>query len=110
MPDTWPLLARIPFPPVRRGRLEALQVNAGYRCNQSCVQCPVNAGPNRSEEMQRETVGLVLEFLERRRITTLDITGGAPELNRHFRQLVAGARDLGVRTSCLKNIVFHSHV
>ena len=51
MRDTWPLLEQIAFPPIRRGRLDTLQVNLGYRCNQSCVHCHVNAGPNRTEEM-----------------------------------------------------------
>jgi radical SAM/Cys-rich protein len=97
MHDTWPLLEHIPFPPIRRGRLDTLQVNVGYRCNQSCVHCHVNAGPNRTEEMDAETIDVVLSFLERRRITTLDVTGGAPELNRHFRRLVTAARDMSVR-------------
>ena len=47
MKDTWPLLDKIPFPPIRREALQTLQVNVGYRCNQSCVHCHVNAGPNR---------------------------------------------------------------
>ena len=51
MKDTWPLLDKIPFPAIARGRLQTLQVNVGYRCNQSCVHCHVNAGPNRTEEM-----------------------------------------------------------
>jgi radical SAM/Cys-rich protein len=97
MRDTWPLLESIPFPAIRRGRLDTLQVNVGYRCNQSCVHCHVNAGPNRTEEMDAETVDLVLSFLERQRITTLDVTGGAPELNRHFRRLVTAARDMSVQ-------------
>jgi len=97
MRDTWPLLEKIPFPAIRRGRLDTLQINVGYRCNQSCVHCHVNAGPNRIEEMGGDTIDLVLAFLERRRIPNLDITGGAPELNRHFRPLVAAARDMGVR-------------
>ncbi|MFL5063523.1 MAG: arsenosugar biosynthesis radical SAM (seleno)protein ArsS [Xanthobacteraceae bacterium] len=97
MRDTWPLLEPIPFPAICRGRIETLQVNVGYRCNQSCVHCHVNAGPNRTEEMDGETIDLVLAFLERRRIATLDVTGGAPELNRHFRRLVQAARDMGVR-------------
>jgi radical SAM/Cys-rich protein len=97
MRDTWPLLQPIAFPPLRRGRLETLQVNVGYRCNQSCVHCHVNAGPNRSEEMAGEVVDVVLAFLEQRRISTLDITGGAPELNPHFRRLVTTARGMGVR-------------
>ena len=99
MRDTWPLLQDIPFPAVRRGRLETLQINVGYRCNQSCVHCHVAAGPNRTEEMAAETADLVLALLERRRIATLDITGGAPEINPHFRRLVRAARDLGVKVT-----------
>ena len=97
MKDTWPLLEKIPFPAVRRGRIETLQINVGYRCNQSCVHCHVAAGPHRTEEMAGETIDLALTLLERRRIATLDITGGAPELNPHFRRLVTCARKLGVR-------------
>jgi radical SAM/Cys-rich protein len=97
MRDTWPLLEKIAFPAIRRGRLDTLQVNVGYRCNQSCVHCHVNAGPGRTEEMSAATVDTVLAFLERRRIATLDITGGAPELNPNFRRLVASARDMGVK-------------
>jgi radical SAM/Cys-rich protein len=97
MRDTWPLLQDVAFPPLRRGRLETLQVNVGYRCNQSCVHCHVNAGPSRTEEMQGEVIDTVLAFLERRRIATLDVTGGAPELNPHFRRLVTAARSMGVR-------------
>lgn len=97
MRDTWPRLEQIAFPPIRRGRLETLQVNIGYRCNQSCVHCHVNAGPNRTEEMSSDVIDAVLTFLSRRRVPTLDITGGAPELNPHFRRLVAAARALGVR-------------
>jgi len=97
MRDTWPLLQQIAFPPIRRGRLDTLQVNVGYRCNQSCVHCHVNAGPSRTEEMSSETFETVLAFLARRRVERLDITGGAPELNPHFRALVRAARGLGVR-------------
>jgi radical SAM/Cys-rich protein len=97
MRDTWPLLKDIPFPPLTRRRLDTLQVNVGYRCNQSCVHCHVNAGPGRTEEMSGEVIDIILEVLERRRITALDITGGAPELNPHFRRLVNAARAMGVR-------------
>jgi radical SAM/Cys-rich protein len=96
MRDMLPLLDRIPFPAIRRGPLETLQVNVGYRCNQSCFHCHVNAGPNRTEEMAGEVADTVLAFIERRGIKTLDITGGAPELNPHFRRLVTGARAHGV--------------
>jgi radical SAM/Cys-rich protein len=97
MRDTWPLLDAIPFPPIRRRRLDTLQVNVGYRCNQTCVHCHVDASPHRSEEMPAEVVDIVLAFLARRQVVTLDITGGAPELNPQFRRLVTAARGLGLR-------------
>src|SRR3979409_139981 len=97
MRDTWPLLEAIPFPAINRARLDTLQVNVGYRCNQSCVHCHVNAGPNRTEEMAAEVVDVVLYFLARRHVATLHITAGAPELNAHFRRLVRTAREIGVR-------------
>ena len=84
------------FPALRRQRLETLQVNLGYRCNQACTHCHVDAGPLRTEQMERETADLVLDFARRARVATLDITGGAPELNPHFRDLVRGARALGL--------------
>ncbi len=97
MRDTWPLLDRIAFPSIRRGRLDTLQINVGYRCNQSCLHCHVAAGPNRTEEMSVDVADLVIAFLERQRVSTLDITGGAPELNPHFRRMVTAARDLELR-------------
>jgi radical SAM/Cys-rich protein len=97
MRDTRPLLEKVPFPAIRRGKLDTLQVNVGYRCNQSCFHCHVNAGPNRTEEMSAQVADVVLKFVERRRIATLDITGGAPELNANFRRLVTGARKLGAK-------------
>ena len=104
MRDTWPLLDRVTFPAIRRGTLDTLQVNVGYRCNQSCVHCHVNAGPNRTEEMTSDVADVVLDFVERQRIGTLDITGGAPELNPHFRRLVATARQMGVRVMDRHNL------
>lgn len=97
MRETLPLLEKIPFPAIRRGQLDTLQINVGYRCNQSCVHCHVGASPHRTEEMSGAVADIVLNFLERRRVATLDITGGAPELNPHFRRMVAAARELGVR-------------
>jgi len=97
MRDAWPLLEQIPFPAIRRGRLDTLQINLGYRCNQACVHCHVDASPHRTEEMSAEVADLVLAFLERRHIPTLDITGGAPELNPQFRRLVRAARAMGAR-------------
>jgi radical SAM/Cys-rich protein len=96
MHATLPLLRSTDFPAISRKRLETLQVNVGYRCNQSCVHCHVNAGPNRTEEMGRDVANAVLAFLRTSGVKTLDITGGAPELNPHFRALVRAARALGV--------------
>ena len=97
MHDTRPLLLASDFPPVRRGRLDTLQVNLGYVCNLSCVHCHVNAGPARTESMNRETVDQVLALLRHSGAHTLDLTGGAPELNPHFRYLVAAAREHGAK-------------
>src|SRR5215211_4740309 len=97
MHATLPLMRRYGFPALRRGRLETLQVNLGYKCNQSCLHCHVNAGPTRTEMMSRETLSDVLVFLQVSKVKTLDITGGAPELHRYFRALVARARELGAR-------------
>ena len=97
MHDPRPLLEQIPFPALRRRRLTTLQINVGYRCNQSCVHCHVGASPHRTEEMPSEVADAVLAFIERERIATLDITGGAPELNAHFRRMVVTARDMGVK-------------
>lgn len=95
MHSTRPFLVTSDFPALRRQRLETLQVNLGYICNQQCVHCHVNAGPRRSESMSVETVDQVLRFLAASTATTLDITGGAPELNPHFRHLVRQARQQG---------------
>jgi radical SAM/Cys-rich protein len=90
-------LQRSDFPALQRRRLEALQVNLGYRCNQSCLHCHVNAGPNRTEMMDQATLALIAPVLQARGIRTLDLTGGAPELHPQFRALVQRARDLGVK-------------
>lgn len=98
MASTFPFTdLRTGFPAVRRGTLTTLQVNLGYVCNQTCFHCHVNAGPNRRERMSRETVDLVLGYLRTSAATTLDLTGGAPELNAHFRYLVTEARAMGVK-------------
>jgi radical SAM/Cys-rich protein len=96
MLDTRPLLLQSDFPAVYRSRLDTLQVNLGYLCNLSCTHCHVNAGPTRTELMDRETIDLVLRFLSHSKVGTLDLTGGSPEMNPHFRDLVIEARDLGV--------------
>src|SRR5260221_14784304 len=97
MHATLPLLAATDFPAIRRRRLETLQVNLGYVCNQTCVHCHVNAGPKRTESMTRATVDQVLAYLRASGAQAIDLTGGAPELNPHFRYLVAAARAEGVK-------------
>ena len=97
MLDTTPLLKEISFPEIQRESLSALQVNLGYRCNLSCIHCHVNAGPKRSEMMDRENIDGVIRILEQGKITQLDLTGGAPELNPHFKMLVEAASKLGVQ-------------
>jgi radical SAM/Cys-rich protein len=96
MRATLPLMRHYGFPALRRAALETLQVNLGYKCNQSCVHCHVNAGPTRTEMMSRDTLADVLVFLQTSKIKTLDVTGGAPELHPHFRELVLRARSLGL--------------
>lgn len=82
--------------PLSAVRVDTLQINVGKRCNQACKHCHVDAGPNRTEEMNREIAELVVDALRRSpSIRTLDITGGAPELNANFRYLVQSARELG---------------
>jgi radical SAM/Cys-rich protein len=85
-----------PFPKLRRGALTTLQVNLGYRCNQSCSHCHVGAGPHRRESMDAGTLALIPAVLEARRLSCLDITGGAPELHPGFRDLVRRVRGQGV--------------
>lgn len=97
MHDPLPRLVHTSFPPVRRSRLTTLQVNLGYRCNQSCLHCHVNAGPKRTEEMSARTVGEVIEYMKTAGVSLLDVTGGAPELNPCFRFLVDAAVEHGVR-------------
>ena len=96
MQNTRPLLLESDFPSIQRGQLETLQVNLGYLCNLSCVHCHVNAGPTRTELMDWETMAGVLELAARSGARTLDLTGGAPELNPHFRELVRAAREQGL--------------
>ena len=91
-----------------RRTLDVLQVNMGRYCNQACIHCHVESGPNRTEMMSRETVDGVLRFFENTNIPTLDITGGAPELNLHFDHLVESAVGLGrhVMDRCNLTVIF----
>ena len=86
------VLARHGLYPLRASGIEVLQINLGKLCNQTCRHCHVDAGPERREVMSRETVAACLEALAATDIPTVDITGGAPEMNPHFRWLVEQSR------------------
>lgn len=92
-----PLLAETNFPSIRRTQLNTLQVNLGYKCNQACYHCHVNASPRRKEMMDKTTVDIVLAYLKHSGANTLDLTGGAPEMNEHFRYLVSAASEMNVQ-------------
>ncbi|GAB1266397.1 arsenosugar biosynthesis radical SAM protein ArsS [Aurantivibrio infirmus] len=97
MLDTEPLLRETSFPSIQRGTLTTLQVNLGYLCNLSCTHCHVNAGPKRTELMTKENIDKVIECLRTKNVKVLDVTGGAPEMNPHFKYLVSEARKLDVQ-------------
>lgn len=90
--------------PLTARGINVLQVNMGYRCNMACAHCHVSAGPGRSELMDGKTVESILRALRENPIATLDITGGAPELNPHFRALIAEARTEGKRVIVRTNL------
>jgi len=90
-------LAGAGLDPLRASGIEVLQLNLGKLCNQTCRHCHVDAGPNRREVMSRRTMQACLDVLAVAEIPVLDITGGAPEMNPHFRWLVERASDLGCR-------------
>ncbi len=102
MLDTLPELRKIPFPPLQRDVLQTLQVNLGYRCNQQCVHCHVAAGPKRTEIMSAAIADTVIDAMHRLSLQTIDLTGGAPELNPQFQRLVEAARlqDLHIIDRC----------
>ena len=96
MLDTLSLLQKINFPSIYRKKIEILQVNLGYRCNQQCLHCHVNAGPNRKEEMSHEVLLEVIEFVQHNNIQCVDLTGGAPEMHPDFNFLIKTLHDLGI--------------
>lgn len=89
-------LSNIGLAPLRATGIKIFQINVGKMCNQVCKHCHVDAGPDRKEIMTRETMELCLQAIAAGKdITTVDLTGGAPEMNPHFRWLVAEIRKLG---------------
>lgn len=89
-------LAACGLKPLRPSALEILQINLGYMCNQVCEHCHVDAGPDRQEIMSRQTMEHCLEVIRRTGAHTLDLTGGAPEMNPHFRWFVERASEAGI--------------
>ncbi|TAI47526.1 arsenosugar biosynthesis radical SAM (seleno)protein ArsS [Flagellimonas allohymeniacidonis] len=90
-------IAEIGHAPLRPRKLEILQINVGYMCNQVCEHCHVDAGPDRKEIMTRETMELCLEVIRNTGAHTLDLTGGAPEMNPNFRWFVEEAAKAGIQ-------------
>ncbi len=97
MHDTLHYLEKTDFPAITRNNLEILQLNLGYLCNLSCTHCHVNAGPNRTELMDKKTIDQILNFIDLHHIQTLDLTGGAPEMNPLFQYLVEAAVKKGLK-------------
>ena len=97
MLDTLPLLNKITFPAINRKSINILQVNLGYRCNQQCLHCHVNAGPNRKEEMSHEILLEVLAFIKNNKIKMVDLTGGAPEMHPDFLYLIKTLNEMDVK-------------
>ena len=91
----WPLIA---------GRVQTLQVNMGFLCNMACGHCHVDAGPARQELMGKEIVDQTLAVLKKCDIRTIDITGGAPELNPHFTYLIIEAKKAGCHVMVRSNL------
>jgi len=89
---------------LKRGQTNALQVNTGLVCNQACRHCHLNAGPGNTANMNRETLGAVMAYAERCRFEVIDITGGAPELNPHIRELIERASRLAPRVMFRSNL------
>lgn len=84
--------------PLRPTGLDIFQINIGKLCNQTCAHCHVDAGPDRKEEnMDRATLEICLEIIKKNQFKTVDITGGAPEMNPHFRWFVEACYDAGVQ-------------
>ena len=83
--------------PLRPKKLEILQINLGYMCNQVCAHCHVDAGPDRKEIMTLETMQQCLDVIKKQELTRLDLTGGAPEMNPNFRWFVEEAAKAGIK-------------
>lgn len=90
--------------PLKAESIEILQVNLGYKCNMACKHCHVEAGPARNELMDKKTVNAVIKALKNSPVNTLDITGGAPELNPNFNYLVERSKEAGKHVIVRSNL------
>ncbi len=97
MHKIYPLIKNTNFPSIRRSCLKTIQVNLGYKCNQSCLHCHVNAGPKRKEMMDKKTIDNVINFAVNNNIEKVDLTGGAPEINKYFKYMVKELRQHDIR-------------
>ena len=86
----------IKFPSINKEPIETLQINIGYKCNQACKHCHVNSTPFRTEKMSNEIITLIPKVIDKYKIKTLDITGGAPEMHPEFRNLITTLSDKNI--------------
>ena len=101
MHKIYPLIKDTDFPQITRLSLKILQVNLGYKCNQSCLHCHVNASPKRTEMMNKDTIDEVINFSYENNVETVDLTGGAPEMNHYFKYMIKKLREKNINTSFL---------
>ncbi len=108
MHNVYPLLMSTNFPSIYRDKLKIAQINLGYTCNQSCLHCHVNASPKRTEQMSLEVMRLTLNFIDINEIKIVDLTGGAPELNKNFKFFVKelSSRGCHIIDRCNLTIIF----
>jgi radical SAM/Cys-rich protein len=96
MHKIYPLIKDTDFPQITRLSLKTLQVNLGYKCNQSCLHCHVNASPKRTEMMNKDTIDEVINFSYKNNVETVDLTGGAPEMNHFFKYMIKKLREKNI--------------
>lgn len=97
MLDTKELLLNFEFSPINRNKLDSLQLNLGYMCNQQCLHCHVNAGPNRTEKMSKLVIENIKTYSLNNNIKKIDLTGGAPEMHSEFKNIIQWASDNNIK-------------
>jgi radical SAM/Cys-rich protein len=96
MHKIYPLIKDTDFPQITRLSIRTLQVNLGYKCNQSCLHCHVNASPKRTEMMNKGTIDEVINFSYQNNVEIVDLTGGAPEMNQYFQYMIKKLREKNI--------------